>query len=97
MPNYPWLATNDMDLSSLSRKLQVLASFPMNTPYSDSEIRGAVDIAKAQAKKIAAELRQDAHFKDMKDLENKEMLAIIAYLQRLGTDLGKSEKAEAAK
>jgi cytochrome c oxidase cbb3-type subunit I/II len=97
MPNYPWLATNDMDLSSLSRKLQVLASFPMNTPYSDSDIRGAVELAKAQAKKIADDLRQDAHFKELKDLDNKEMIAVIAYLQRLGTDLGKSEKAEAAK
>jgi cytochrome c oxidase cbb3-type subunit I/II len=93
MPNYPWLATNHMDLSTLSRKLQVLASFPMNTPYSADDIRNAVANAEAQAKKIADGLRQEEKFKNMHDLEKQEMIAMIAYLQRLGTDLGKADKA----
>ncbi len=97
MPNYPWLATDDMDLSTLSRKMEVLAKYPMNTPYSADDIQNAVTNAKAQAKKIADGLKQEPHFKEMSDLENKEMIAIIAYILRLGTDLGKSEKAEVAK
>jgi cytochrome c oxidase cbb3-type subunit I/II len=96
MPNYPWLVHDDMDLSTLERKLEVLASFPMNTPYSADEIRGAVDAAKKQAKTIGDELRGIDKFKAMPDLDNKEIIAVIAYLKRLGTDLNKPS-SEAAK
>jgi cytochrome c oxidase cbb3-type subunit I/II len=97
MPNYPWLASDDMDLSTLSRKMSVLASYPMNTPYSEDEIRNAVALAQQQATKIADGLRQEDRFKGDSKLQDKEMIAIIAYLLRLGTDIGKSEKAEVAK
>ena len=93
MPNYPWLISDDMDLSSLETKLAVLASYPMNTPYSTEEIRGAVDAAKKQAKVIADELRQVEKLSKLDDLENKEVIALIAYIKRLGTDLGKSTEA----
>jgi cytochrome c oxidase cbb3-type subunit I/II len=89
-----------MDLSTLERKLEVLASFPMNTPYSPDEIRGAVESAKKQAKAIGDELRQSNKdkFEKITDLDNKEIIALIAYLKRLGTDLNKkSPDATAAK
>ncbi|HEX3132511.1 MAG TPA: cytochrome-c oxidase, cbb3-type subunit II, partial [Planctomycetota bacterium] len=98
MPNYSWLTRNDMDLSSLSRKLEVLASFPMNTPYSPDEVRGAVEAAKKQAKVIGDELRSIDKYKALDGLDNKEIIAVIAYLKRLGTDLNKSsEPAPAVK
>jgi cytochrome c oxidase cbb3-type subunit I/II len=96
MPNYPWLATDDMDLASLPRKLKVLASFPLNTPYSDDEIRDAVATARKQAKGIADELRKEPRFAAKEGLENKEIIAVIAYLQRLGTDLRKVDPPKSA-
>ncbi|MBA3699143.1 MAG: cytochrome-c oxidase, cbb3-type subunit I [Planctomycetes bacterium] len=98
MPNYPWLISDDMDLSSLERKLKVLASFPMNTPYSPEEIRGAVESAKKQAKTIGDELRGIEKYQKIEGLDNKEIIALIAYLKRLGTDLNKkSSEATAVK
>jgi cbb3-type cytochrome oxidase cytochrome c subunit len=68
----------------------------MNTPYSTDEIRGAVDAAKKQAKVVADELRQVEKLSKLEGLENKEIIAVIAYLKRLGTDLGKSTEAPKA-
>ena len=95
MPNYPWLISDDMDLSSLQRKLEVLASFPMNTPYSPDEIRDAVDAAKKQAKTIGDELRQIEKYQKIEGLDDKEIIALIAYLKRLGTDLNKKSDTTA--
>ena len=88
MPAYPWMATDDADLSTLSSKLAVLAAAPLYTPYSKQEIADAVVIAQAQAKVIADELRLQPEFKDVQGLEKKELIALVAYLKRLGTDLG---------
>ena len=89
MPPYPWLARDDMDLGILSAKLRVLAAPPLYTPYSKQEIDHAVELAYAQAKPIADELRKDPALANAKDLEKKDIVAVIAYLQRLGTDLNR--------
>ncbi len=90
MPNYGWLASDDMDLSDLSARMRVLAAPPLYTPYTTAEVDGAVADAKAQAAGIAAELRKQPDLAETKGLEDKEIVAVIAYLQRLGTDLGKA-------
>jgi cytochrome c oxidase cbb3-type subunit I/II len=98
MPNFPWLCRDDADLSTLSRKLRMLAGFPAFTPYSGEQIDHAVDEARAQAKRIADELRKEPRLAEVKDLQDKEVVAVIAYLLRLGTDFEKAtptEKAEA--
>ena len=78
-----------MDLGILSAKLRVLAAPPLYTPYSKQEIDHAVELAYAQAKPIADELRKDPALANAKDLEKKDIVAVIAYLQRLGTDLNR--------
>ncbi|MCK6487683.1 MAG: cytochrome-c oxidase, cbb3-type subunit I [Planctomycetes bacterium] len=90
MPTYGWLHRDDMDLSDVGRKLAVLAGPPVYTPYSKEQVAGAEKDARAQAERIAAELRKQPRLADSKDLEKKEIIALIAYLQRLGTDLGKN-------
>jgi cytochrome c oxidase cbb3-type subunit I/II len=89
MPPYPWLARDDMDLSILSDKLAVLAAPPLYTPYSKSEIDNAVELALAQAEPIADALRKDPALANAEGLEKKDIVAVIAYLQRLGTDLNR--------
>jgi cytochrome c oxidase cbb3-type subunit I/II len=87
MPVYAWLCRDEMDLSTLSRKLAVLAAPPLFTPYTASEITNAVAEARAQATVIADELRKQENLANKPDLEKKEVIALIAYLKRLGRDL----------
>jgi cytochrome c oxidase cbb3-type subunit I/II len=87
MPSYVWLTRNDMDLSTVSRKLAVLAAPPLYTPYTAGEITNAEHDARAQAATIADELRQQPALAGRTDLDRKEVVALIAYLKRLGRDL----------
>ncbi len=83
MPSYPWLFTQDIDTRYTKKKIEVLQM--LNTPYKKGYEDRAVEDLKAQAKKIADELRSQGA--DQEGLENKEIVAVIAYLQRLGTDI----------
>jgi cytochrome c oxidase cbb3-type subunit I/II len=91
MPNYEWLETNTMDLSGLTKKLEGLAM--LNTPYSIKEISSAQELAKIQATQIAKEIREQG---GPEGLEDKEIVALIAYLQRLGVDLQKAKELQEA-
>ncbi len=83
MPNYPWLYDGKIKYDALPRKMQVLAT--LGAPYSSEEIANSIDSAKAQAQSIIADLVKDGVPAAMVD---KDIVALIAYLQRLGTDLG---------
>ncbi|MCB0575106.1 MAG: cytochrome-c oxidase, cbb3-type subunit II, partial [Saprospiraceae bacterium] len=83
MPPYPHLAEQELDLSSLPDKITALRK--LGTPYTRDFEKYAVANAREQAKTIALHLA-DQGVKD-EGLENKEIVAIIAYLQRLGTDI----------
>ena len=87
MPPYPWLQKNDIDYSTLERKINVLRM--LGTPYAEGFEKKAVELAKAQAKEIAENLKKNGA--KVEGLENKEIVALIAYLQRLGTDIKKGE------
>lgn len=84
MPSYPWLFTNKTDFDSLKRKLGVMQS--LGVPYSDAEVTNAGDNARTQAKQIADSLMNDT---PVKNLEEREIVALISYLQRLGKQGGK--------
>jgi cytochrome c oxidase cbb3-type subunit I/II len=83
MPPYPWLIDQDIDTDYTSAKIRVLKM--LNTPYPDGFEDIAVDELKKQAEVIADELREQGV--KQKNLEDKEIVALIAYLQRLGTDI----------
>lgn len=86
MPNYPWLLTNPLDTSLTEAKLATLRK--LGTPYSDEEIRNARPLLEAQASEIAERLKAA----DIETEADKEIIALIAYLQRLGTDIGWREQ-----
>jgi cytochrome c oxidase cbb3-type subunit I/II len=78
MPNYPWLAHNATDVASLTGKLNVQRT--LGVPYpamSPAEIAANVDI---QSKAIAADLRAAG----AEVAADREIVALIAYLQKLG-------------
>ena len=83
MPSYAFMLEDELDLSSLPRKIKVQRM--MGAPYSDEEEANAVELAREQAAEIAAELERDG----VPGLADREIVAIIAYLQRIGTDIQK--------
>jgi cytochrome c oxidase cbb3-type subunit I/II len=83
MPNYKWLVENKIDYKSLPKKLAAMKT--LGVPYSDNDILEGVANAEAQAKLITEDLMAQGV---SKEIENKELTALIAYLQRIGKDYG---------
>lgn len=82
MPPYPWMLTKTLDLSDLPAKMQTLQR--LGVPYTDAEIASAVADAQAQARAIADDVVSQS---GPAGLADKEITAMVAYLQRLGTDI----------
>ncbi len=81
MPAYPWLITQTLDTSLTKKKLEAMKT--LGVPYTEEEIANADADLMAQAKEIAADLNKT----DVDVREDSEIIAMIAYLQRLGTDI----------
>lgn len=86
MPPYPWLIEDDLDTTTTVAKIEVLTM--LGTPYEPGYAQVANEDLAQQAKEIAESLRGDGI--EGEALESKEIVALIAYLQRLGTDIKKS-------
>ncbi len=81
MPSYPWLLTDDLDISSTSSKINVMRS--LGVPYPEGYENVANEDLTKQAEQIALDLQKNGAPAE----PNKEIIALIAYLQRLGTDI----------
>lgn len=90
MPAYPWLITQQLDNSLLSEKMNAMRV--LGVPYTADEITQAVAHAKQQAATIAEELRSN----QVDVRPDREIIAMIAYLQRLGTDIKATAEDERA-
>ena len=80
MPPYPWLLTRRADYSGLPDHLRALRA--VGLPYTDEEVANAAALAQAQADRIAADVAAQG---GPDHLADKEITALIAFLQRLGT------------
>jgi cytochrome c oxidase cbb3-type subunit I/II len=88
MPRYSWIIQNDLNASDLEGKMKALKK--LGVPYTEEYINGAKQHLLAQAKEIEGNLRQDPEYVSNygdSNIQNKEIIALIAYLQRLGTDI----------
>ncbi len=84
MPQYPWLIKDDLNTSNTAAKIRAMKT--LGVPYQDGYDRIANDDLKKQATIIAEGLKSNG----IKSADaNKEIIAVIAYLQRLGTDIKK--------
>jgi cytochrome c oxidase cbb3-type subunit I/II len=91
MPAYPWLYTSQLGTSLTKKKPSVLKT--LGTPYTDEQVANAERDLAAQATQVASELRSQQA--PLTDAEAKsEIIALIAYLQRLGMDLKRAEGAK---
>lgn len=80
MPSYPWLDNKKIDYTGLRKKLSVMRN--LGVPYDDEVVANGDMHAEQQADRIYEELvSQDP---SLKNIDNTEILALIAYLQSLG-------------
>jgi cytochrome c oxidase cbb3-type subunit I/II len=86
MPAYPWLLTDELDFNSIPRVMR--AHQILGVPYSDQDVAGAEEAARGQGDAIAAEIVKQG---GPEGLSDRKIVALIAYLQRLGTDIMKPE------
>lgn len=86
MPAYGHLVVKPVDFSSIP--VRVWAMQALGVPYTDEQRAGAVEHARAQAAQIAATIADQAKEPELAEaLKDKQVVALIAYLERLGKDL----------
>ena len=82
MPRYPHLLKDPIDDSLVEAKMRAMRT--VGVPYSDGEIATAKAAIAAQAQAIASEVEAQ---QGPPGLADREITALTAYLQRLGTDI----------
>jgi cytochrome c oxidase cbb3-type subunit I/II len=87
MPNYDWLLTQPLDTTTTVAKINAMRK--IGVPYAPGYEKIANRDLNSQAQEIADNLEKD----HIKVKSNKEIVAIIAYLQRLGTDIKANKTA----
>ncbi|MBL9140870.1 MAG: cytochrome-c oxidase, cbb3-type subunit I [Phycisphaerae bacterium] len=86
MPKYTHLIDRTIDWDQAGRAMKAMQR--IGVPYDDEMVAGAVAAAKAQAAKVQAQLvAENGSPEGVSGLEDRRVIAIIAYLQRLGVDL----------
>ena len=85
MPAYDWLYEQSLNTSMTQKKLQAMKT--LGVPYEESQITNAVKDLNRQAKEIQTQMAGEK----IKIGADKEIIALIAYLQRLGTDINKKQ------
>ncbi len=100
MPRYPWLIKNEHDRSMITAKMEAMVT--LGVPYTDEEITNAETSMAEQSLQIEENLYIDPDFanayeadkkaaqeagEEFVEMRDREIVAMIAYLQRLGTDI----------
>jgi len=86
MPEYPWLYDDDLDTSNTKKKIEVMQI--LGVPYP----KGYENIANAELRKQAESITANLKAEKINAVSSKEIIALIAYMQRLGTDIKKTAK-----
>jgi cytochrome c oxidase cbb3-type subunit I/II len=92
MPPYPWLLRSKLNFDGIPQRMRAMQT--LGVPYSEKEVDEAIESAHAQAAGIAQKVsEQDSN---LQGLQDKKVIALIAYLDRLGVDLFAPPPAEPA-
>lgn len=86
MPAYPFLMEQDIDTSETGAKIRAMQK--LGVPYEKGYDKIANSELMQQAGIITEVLKADS----IRISPNKEVIAVIAYMQRLGKDISKSNK-----
>jgi cytochrome c oxidase cbb3-type subunit I/II len=88
MPSYPWLIDAKVDTSMTAAKIRAMQT--LGVPYADGYDQKANEELLLQGKKIKENLKKDK----LEVSSTSEIVALIAYLQRMGTDIKAQPKSE---
>ncbi len=91
MPQYPWLYTQEMEVDTLPARIGALRK--VGVPYPEGAEDTAAQELESQALQIVENLKKDMIENPETD---KEIIALIAYLQRLGRDIKTGAESEVA-
>lgn len=80
MPGYPWLAESRVTMDDARDRLKALQA--IGTPYTDRDVEQAPEAARQEAQAIVEDLRTQ----NVNVEVDREIVAMIAYLQRLGKE-----------
>jgi len=83
MPNYPWLYETKLDTSQTIKKMEVLRQLD-ETTYSEKDMERAPRRIEILQKRIADSISRDLGEEVPHDTE---VIALIAYMQKLGADI----------
>ncbi len=89
MPRYPWMLENEIPFDKIQKRVDVMTM--LGVPYGDA-VQHAEQLAREQAAALATEVEAQG---GPAGLQTKEIIALVAYLQRLGTDINKQPQAVA--
>ncbi|QDS93486.1 hypothetical protein FF011L_22560 [Roseimaritima multifibrata] len=91
MPSYEHLLTEDLNFKAIAPHVEVAAY--LGAPYSEEELANVESLARRQAEEITADIVQQG---GPASVHEKQAIALIAYLQRLGVDAMKTDTPAAA-
>ena len=81
MPSYPWLFEDELNTDLTAGKIRAMQT--LGVPYAEGYDQIAVEELTYQSDAITKNLEKDG----VQVMPNAEIIALIAYLQRLGTDI----------
>ena len=91
MPNYSHLVTKELDLRSVQASMRAMQR--IGVEYTDAEIEAAQSLAQEQANALGAKVVEEG---GPDGVQQRKVIALIAYLMRLGTDIDKPAPTAAA-
>ncbi len=99
MPAYPHLYTRELNFGSIPARMQAVAA--LGAEYTPTELANSEELAHVQARQIVKELlEQDPTIPQVDEngvkLADTQLIALIAYIQRVGTDYFASPEDAAA-
>lgn len=87
MPPYPWLMEKEVDLELTQAKMRAMIT--LGVPYTEDDVKNTSETYMNQANAIVANLKESG----IEVAPNKEIVAIIAYLHKLGRDISMAKQA----
>ncbi len=90
MPTYAHLLEQPLDFDAIASRVRAMRM--VGVPYTDDQQHNAPALAREQAARIARELEDQGGYPGLQD---RKILALVAYLERLGVDITKTPEAAA--
>lgn len=91
MPSYPWLLDDVIDTATTAARIRAMQT--LGVPYPE----GYDQIANQELTKQAEQIQRNLKADKIETATHKEIVALIAYMQRVGIDIKGEQKPLAAK